>query len=172
MTEQPRVTPMSAEERAAVDPDLIAMAGPKIDDNMFSTLLRHPKLYKRWIPFGHSFMTGTLPFRDRELLILRTLHRCDCAFAWPAHEKISLEGGIEASEIDAVREGPDHPGWSPFDAALVRAADEVIDRHRISDATWAVLAERYDDAQLIELPMAVGHFVMLSGAINSLGIEP
>ena len=38
-------------------------------------------------------------------------------------------------------------------------------------ATWAALAGRYDDRQLIEVPMLVGHYHMLAFTLNSLGIQ-
>lgn len=48
----------------------------------------------------------------------------------------------------------------------------MVDDHRITDAPWAALAARLDEHQLIELPMLVGHYVMLAGVLNSLGVEP
>jgi len=69
-----------------------------------------------------------------------------------------------------VKEGPDADGWDPFDAALVRAADELHDESVISDATWAVLASRYDDKQLIEVPMVVGQYHLVSYSLNSLRV--
>jgi hypothetical protein len=50
--------------------------------------------------------------------------------------------------------------------------DELQDGHCISEATWASLAERYDERQLIELPMLSGHYALLAGALNSFGVQP
>ena len=63
------------------------------------------------------------------------------------------------------------PGWSDFDARLLRAADELHNDAVISDATWAKLAERYDDKQLIEVCMVVGQYHLVSFTLNSLGVE-
>jgi 4-carboxymuconolactone decarboxylase len=41
----------------------------------------------------------------------------------------------------------------------------------ISDATWTALSERYDERQLIELPMLVGHYHMVAFTLNSLGVQ-
>ena len=41
----------------------------------------------------------------------------------------------------------------------------------IGDETWVALAGRYDDAQLIELPMLVGHYHMVAYTLNSLGVQ-
>jgi hypothetical protein len=70
-----------------------------------------------------------------------------------------------------VAAGPDDPGWSAADATLLRAADELHEHARISQATWEALAERYDERGLIEIPMLVGHYHLLAFALNSLGVE-
>ncbi len=85
--------------------------------------------------------------------------------------RISLDGGIDRETIDRVLEGPDADGWSPHEAALLRAADELHDDSRISDDTWRTLAETYDSQQLIEATMVVGHYHMLAFALNSFGVD-
>jgi 4-carboxymuconolactone decarboxylase len=85
--------------------------------------------------------------------------------------RISLAGGIERETIDRVLEGPEAAGWSEHEAALLRAADELHQGSRISDETWAKLAESYDADQLIETTMVIGHYTMIAGALNSLGVE-
>jgi len=53
----------------------------------------------------------------------------------------------------------------------MRAADELHDDSCLTDATWAALAERYGDHQLIEVPMLVGHYHLLAFTLNSLGVQ-
>jgi alkylhydroperoxidase family enzyme len=74
------------------------------------------------------------------------------------------------AEVEAVAAGPDEPGWAPFDATLLRAVDQLHDDGVIDDPTWATLAERYDERQLIEVPMVVGHYHMVAFTLNSLGV--
>jgi alkylhydroperoxidase family enzyme len=140
--------------------------------NIFATLARHPELFKAWMPFGGYLLTaGTLSFRERELLILRTGLNCGSPYEWGQHVRIALAGGIDRATVDRVAAGPDAPGWPPGDAALLRAADELHGAAKISDDTWAVLAESYDERQLIEITMLVGQYHMVAFALNSLGVE-
>jgi hypothetical protein len=39
------------------------------------------------------------------------------------------------------------------------------------DATWDLLARRYDELQLLEVPMVVGHYHMMAFLLNSLNVE-
>ena len=168
--EVPRLAPLTADELSDDQRTLLAAAPPL---NIFATLVRHPGLYRRWAPFGGKLLQGAkLPARDRELVILRVAFRCDAAYEWGQHVGIGRLAGLTDDEIRRVAVGPDATGWSDEDATTLRAVDELTDDHRIGDVTWAALAARYSDEQLIELPMLAGHYAMLAGVLNSCGVQP
>ncbi|GAA3597726.1 hypothetical protein GCM10022419_096290 [Nonomuraea rosea] len=52
----------------------------------------------------------------------------------------------------------------PLRAALLRAADELVAGHRLSDRTWRDLTARYPTGQIIEI-------CLLAGVLNSLGVQ-
>ena len=56
------------------------------------------------------------------------------------------------------------------DRSLLQAADELFERTQISDATWASLAGRFSATELIEIPIIVGQYSMLSMIANGLGV--
>lgn len=172
----PRIAPLPPDERDERVQELLAGVGlgrPNGEPlNIFTTLARHPRLFKRWMQFGGTLlMGGELPARDRELLILRTGWRTKSEYEWGQHVIIGKASGLTDEEIVRVTEGPDADGWSTFDATLLRAADELHDEACISDATWAALSERYDEHQLIEVPMLVGQYHLVGFTLNSLGVE-
>ena len=139
--------------------------------NIFATLVRYPGLYRRWMPFAGKLLAGKLPARDRELLILRSAWRCASSYEWGQHVRLAKQAGISGEEIDRIATGPDAPGWEPFDRTLLTAVDELHDDSCLTDTTWATLASRYDERQMIELPMLVGQYHMLAFALNSLGVQ-
>ena len=85
--------------------------------------------------------------------------------------EILRAAGLTDAEIDWIAEGPTARGWSEFDAALVRAADELHDDAMLSDATWKTFAQRYDTQQLMDLIFTVGQYHTVSMALNSLGVQ-
>ncbi|MEX0800853.1 MAG: carboxymuconolactone decarboxylase family protein [Dehalococcoidia bacterium] len=140
--------------------------------NIYRTLARHPKLLKRWSVFGtHVLYKSTLPARERELLILRTGWLCRSEYEWGQHIIIARGCGIADEEIERVKAGPDAPGWSRDDSALLRAADELRDDAFIGDATWQALSERFDTRQLIDIVFTVGQYHVVSMALNTLGVQ-
>jgi len=177
MSGDPRIPPLPPEEWSGdVKQILDAVPGGVEnrlgDNNVFPTLAQHPELFRAWLRFsGYLLTSGKLPGHDRELLILRTAVNCRSSYEWGQHVRISLAGGIEREVIDRVLDGPEAEGWSPHEAALLRAADELRDGSRISDETWATLAGTFDTEQLIEATLVVGHYQMLAGALNTFGVE-
>jgi 4-carboxymuconolactone decarboxylase len=168
----PRLAPLSVDEQTDEQRDLLSALGGGEALHIFSTLVRHPGLFRRWIGFaGKLLQGGTLPARTRELVILRVALRCGGAYEWGQHVGIARDAGISDEEIRCIVAGPSAPGWTSQDAAVLRAVDELDGEHCISDATWNDLSETLDERQMIELTMLSGHYAMLAGTLNSLGVQ-
>ena len=170
----PRIPPVSDDEIDDEIKELLAGAGPMTGPaaNIFATLVRHPGLFRKWMPYGGKLLGGgKLPARDRELLILRTGWNCQSAYEWGQHVRIGLASDLSEDEIQRIPDGPEAAGWDAFDAVLLRAADELHTDACLTDKTWAALAERYDTKQMIEVPMLVGQYHMVAFALNSLGVQ-
>jgi 4-carboxymuconolactone decarboxylase len=142
------------------------------DNNIFPTFARHKGLFRAWLPFaGFLLGGGVLGARERELLILRTGYNCSSGYEWGQHVRISEGMGLPREEIMRVAAGPGAEDWTAVDAALLRAADELHQHAKVSDDTWARLAERYDERGLLEITMLVGHYHLVAYALNSLEVE-
>ena len=172
----PRVAPLADDE---MDAETRALLGATSGDlrrgpilNIFRTIAHHPKLLKRWLVFGaHVLAKSTLPPRERELAILRIGWRCGSEYEWGQHVAIGRESGLSDDEIRRVAAGPEAPGWSAFDAAILRAVDELHDDSFLSDASWNALTARWSTEQVIDFIFAVGQYTLVSMALNSLGVQ-
>jgi alkylhydroperoxidase family enzyme len=161
-------TEQSDDQRALLE----SVAAPGgFASNIFATLVRNPGLFRHWLPFGGKLLSGKIPARERELVILRTAWLCRSTYEWGQHVLVSRSTGVTDDEIARVRLGPDADAWGDFERVLLRAADELHADACIGEETWAALAARYDDKQLIELPMLVGHYHMVAYTLNSLGVQ-
>src|SRR3954452_4722494 len=130
----PRIAPLAPGEGDAQTTELLAELDGNVGaSNIFTTLVRHPGLFRRWSPFGGKLLSGKLPARDRELLILRTGWRTQAAYEGGQHVRIGLAAGLTEDEIQRIKAGPDADGWDDFDAVLLRAADELHDDACITD---------------------------------------
>lgn len=167
-----RVAPLADDELDEQQADLLrGVLVPGATQNIFRTLVRHPGLFRRWMPFGGKLLNGKLPARERELAILRVGWLCSSEYEWGQHVPIGKRAGLTDEEIARIPGGPQADGWSDLDATILRATDELHEESCISDATWARLTEEYDEKQLIELVMVVGHYHLVSMALNSFGVQ-
>ena len=158
---------MAAEDRANVEKN--AMNGQVF--NIFKVLAHHPQLVKRWTPFaGHILSKQTLPFRDRELLILRIGWLNQAEYEFAQHELIARKGGVSDTDIVLLQDGPKAAGWSEKDSALLQVADDLFDNSVVSDETWATMSKHYSTEQLMDAVFTVGQYNMVSWALNSFGV--
>jgi alkylhydroperoxidase family enzyme len=165
---QPRIQPLGDDE---LDEEFKNILGDE-PLNIFRTLGHHPKLLKRWLVFGnHILAKSSLPPRDREIAILRIGWLCEAGYEWAQHVVIGKNAGLSDAEIERITKGPEADGWSPGEAALLRATDELHDDAFVSDAAWAALAEHYSTEQLMDLVFTVGQYNLVSMALNTFGVQ-
>jgi alkylhydroperoxidase family enzyme len=140
--------------------------------NVLGTLARHPALTRAYHTFnGHVLYASTLSVRQRELVVLRVAAVRRAEYEWAQHVVMAGDAGIDPDEIARIAEGPDAPGWSPIEQAMLRAVDELVGDAMVTDATWTVLAGELDEQQLMDLVFTVGAYDLLAMAFRSFGVE-
>jgi alkylhydroperoxidase family enzyme len=150
---------------------------PRRDDrpkalNALGTLARHPELTRAYHTFnGHVLFGSTLSPRQRELLVLRVAAVRRSDYEWAQHVVLARDAGLEDDDIARIAVGPEASGWSSLDRAMVRAVDELVGDAMISDSTWAALAGKLDEQQLMDLVFTVGAYEVLAMAFRSFGVE-
>lgn len=141
--------------------------------NLFLTLGRHRKLFRRWLWFAAGLMPGgTLPRRETELVILRVAHLRSCKYELDHHESLGRRAGLLDADLARVAEGPEAEGWSSRERALLTAVDRLHHNRDLDDSAWASLRSHLDEREAIELCMLAGHYEMLATAIAALRIQP
>ncbi|MFD0689814.1 carboxymuconolactone decarboxylase family protein [Actinomadura fibrosa] len=143
---------------------------PRGAGNALATLVRHPRLTRKLLPFStYLLMRSTLPARLRELVILRVARLHGCAYEWTEHTKLAADTGLAPDEIEAAGRGE---AADELESAVLRAVGELHEDSCVSDATWAALGARLDERQLMDLVFTAGTYGMLATAFNTFGVEP
>lgn len=173
----PRLSPLppeawSAEQAELIRPMLKNDVVGEVANNLFSTLLRHPKLFKRWSVFAnHILFKSTLPAEARELIILRIAWLCQAEYEWGQHVLIARDYGITDEVIRRVKRGPEDKDWSARESLLLRAVDEVHANCEINADTWSELHQALGDEQILDLIFTVGNYRLLATVMRSTGVE-
>jgi len=112
-----------------------------------------------------------IPAREREIVILRVGWNARSEYEFGQHTIIGLDVGLTGDEILALTRAPDEHEWSDADRDLIALADELAADDRVGDDTWARLATRWSEAELIELLLVAGMYRLVSGFLNSTGVR-
>ena len=140
--------------------------------NALATMLYHPALVGPWLAYNQVLLSDpALGHRARELMVLRVAWRTRSRYEWVQHVQLAPRFGVGREDIEAVAGGTDAAAWTPLERDLVAAVDQLIDRFRVDDETWARLAEHLDERQLVEVAFVVGTYTCLAMLFNSLGLE-
>ncbi|MCP5027328.1 MAG: carboxymuconolactone decarboxylase family protein [Actinomycetia bacterium] len=140
--------------------------------NIFGVFAHHPKLLKRFNLLGGFILNkGLLPVREREIVILRVGWNAQSRYEFGQHTVIGRQCGLSDDEILRLTLPADEGAWSPDDQALVDLCDDLQSDDCVSADTWARLSSRWNDAEMIELVVTAGFYRMVSGFLNSTGVE-
>ncbi|MFT4563839.1 MAG: 4-carboxymuconolactone decarboxylase [Gammaproteobacteria bacterium] len=170
----PRIKPLEESQWNDAQREILApIKGNQPFYNVMGTLSRHVDAAQKFQVWAYHIMgeTSTLSPRERELLILRVGWLCEAEYEWGQHVIFGRQAGLSDDEIARIKLGPDAPGWTPFESALLLATDELHNDSCISDSTWAALASQYSDQQMMDLIFTVGQYHTVSMALNSLGVQ-
>jgi alkylhydroperoxidase family enzyme len=160
---------------AALSPDQFtdeqrALVGDWHHLNFSRVLVQHPDMYRVFLPFLDKVIRGTnLSPRDREILCIRTLALGGDVYEGHHHVTIARKAGLTEAEIEAAKTGG--AGLSQFDQCLMRASEELVREQWVRDETWACLAERYSQEQLMEAVFLVGCYSIMAMITRSFGME-
>lgn len=166
---EPRIAPVPL---ADWEESITRLAGPGEPFNIFKTLANHPDLMRRWTVFAnHVLSKSTLPARERELVILRIGWLCQSEYEFGQHTRIGLDCGLSMDEITAITRDIADGDWSDADRDLLQATDELHDDAYITDETWARLASRWNEQQLMDIVFAIGQYNLVSMVLNTLGVQ-
>jgi alkylhydroperoxidase family enzyme len=169
----PRIAPL-----VELTPELQEIMGGGINApdgtplNIFGTIAHHPKLLKRFMTFAGLFLNkGLLPAREREIVILRVGWNCQSVYEFGQHTVIGQRVGLSLTEIEALTKMTSEYQWSDRDATLIAMSDDLCNDNCVSEATWKKLAADWKEDELIELVMVAGTYRLVSGFLNTMGVE-
>jgi alkylhydroperoxidase family enzyme len=135
------------------------------------TFARYPKLAAARTGSNYVNQGSKLEPRYRELLILRTGWDAQSEYEWAQHVGRVGRAREMGLPIERIAAGPDAPGWDPFEATLLRAADELYRDSVVSDATWKAMAARFDTTMMLNALITAANYRMVSMALNAFGVQ-
>jgi 4-carboxymuconolactone decarboxylase len=140
-----------------------SMQGP------YNVLMRSPALGNLAQQFGeHTRFNSSLPLALNELVILLVACMWTSQFVWWAHKSIALDAGLDAALVDAIAAGsqPNLQALPANLAAVYCFAQELLEKKRVSDATYAALVAQYGERGVVDVMGTISYYTLVSMCLN------
>jgi 4-carboxymuconolactone decarboxylase len=142
--------------------------------NIFRLLAHADSAFVPWLRWGGVLLSDLeLDPALRELAILRVARLTPGAeYEWVQHAPIATAVGATDEQVAAL-ERDDATGecFSATERAALRFTEEVVMNSRVSDDTFAAIAEQLPPRQIVELLMVIGNYMLVGRVMASLEID-
>ena len=167
----PVIAPCEPPYGAGVTDDLATLMPPGAPPiALFRVLAHNPRILSRFRA-GRLLDAGALSARERELLILRVCHRCDCDYEWSVHVAgFADAAGLAEADLHATLQPTAEAPLSSHERLMLAAADELVDARKLTPATSAALRHSLVPAEIVELIALVGRYVWVSMIANTAAL--
>ena len=134
----------------------------------FLPLLRSPVLLDRVAKVGEYLrFDSVLDVRIRELATCAAARHVGNQFEWHMHAPLAAKAGVDASALDALRQGARPTvGLAEDEALALDFTLELLHTHGSSELTYGRALQRFGEQGVVELTALVGYFVMVSWLMN------
>ena len=130
-----------------------------------------PQTLETFIVFYKALMKGRLDPKLRELAYIKASLVNDCAYCANAHKSVAQRIGVTEEQIQQINTFATSDLFSPVERAVMAAADEILSRNLVEDATFAALQKHLSDAEILELFVVIGLWRMHGLIVRALHLE-
>jgi len=134
--------------------------------------MHSPDLMDKVSPLSNYFRFDCgLPVKLREFGILVTARYWDAQYSWNAHVEKARAAGIPDDVIQdlAAKKKPNFK--ADDERVFYNFAMEVLEKHFVSEKTFAEAKKIFGDRALVDLIGAVGYFSMLQICLNAAEVD-
>src|ERR687885_1018709 len=138
----------------------------------FTMFLHSPELAGRVAHLGaYVRFEGSLDMRARVLAAMTVAREFEALYVWGAQTGGARRQGVPESTITAIRERHTR-GVPPEDAQVIEFTRQLLQKHRVDDATFKAIQARFGNDGLIQLTGAIGYYALLAMTVNACELEP
>jgi 4-carboxymuconolactone decarboxylase len=138
----------------------------------YGVLMHSPDLAARVAHTGSYVRYNLdLPEALRETIIIATAREIKSQYEFFAHARLARQAGLSEDTIQAIAQGTAPQGLSGDEAILVRYVQELLRHHKISDATFNAVRDRFGMRETLEITALVGHYLLVGQILAAFEVE-
>lgn len=140
---------------------------------VFTILGRTGTTFWGWLLYSAALMPGgKLSRYHTELVILTVAELRQCAYEWHHHVRLGRKAGVTSAQLRRIQDRRFDTEWTPTEAALLAAVNQLVTERQISQHHWDELAGFFTHRQLIELLLVTSHYDGLATTLLALQVNP
>jgi 4-carboxymuconolactone decarboxylase len=138
----------------------------------YGVLLHSPDLAARVAHTGTYVRYNLdLPEALRETIILATAREIKSQYEFFAHARLARQAGLSEDTIHAIAHGAAPQGLSGDEEMVVRYVQELLRHHKISDATFNAVRDRFGMRKTLEITALVGHYLLVGQILAAFEVD-
>ena len=150
----------------------------KIEDNgarilnLYKVVANSPKVLLNFIRLGNSVVGRMeLPSRLREIVTLRVAKLTGSEYEWAQHAPVALEVGVSQKQLDSLSDWKSSSEFNNKERAVLQYTDEVAQNVTVTDQTFNMLKNFFNEQTIVELTITIGYYGMLARLLVPLQVE-
>jgi alkylhydroperoxidase family enzyme len=148
------------------------LLGKNRNANIFRMMAHSPSYLEQYCRLGGAIRhKGELDPIVRELAITRTGILCEAPYEIVAHKRIGKNVGVTDEQNEALENWEAAACFNDVQRAALAFTDEIVRRHKPTDATFNAIASKLTPAALVELQLSVGFYIMTSKFLETFAID-
>ena len=138
----------------------------------YGVLLHSPQLAARVAHTG-TFVRFDfdVPEGLKELVIITTAREITSQYEFAAHARLARAAGVTEETISAVAKGTAPEGLSGDEEILVRYTKELVANHKIRDATFNAVQDRFGVENTVNFTGLIGHYLLVGQILLAFDVE-
>ena len=138
----------------------------------YGILLQSPDLASRVAHTG-TFVRFELDLPEslKETIIITTAREIDSQYEFYAHARLAREAGTSEDTIQAIANRTAPAGLSGDEEMVVRYTQELLRNHKISDATFNAVRDRFGIQKTVEITALIGHYLLVGQILAAFDVE-
>ena len=139
---------------------------------LYGVLLYSPKLAARVADTGsYVRFEGDMSNALKEVIILATAREIKAQYEFTAHARLAREAKVSEDTIRAIAQGTAPQGLSGDEEIVVRYTQELLRDHKISDATFNAVKDRFGVQGTVDLTGLIGHYLLVGQFLAAFDVE-
>jgi len=138
----------------------------------YGVLLQSPDLAARVAHTG-TFVRFELDLPEslKETIIITTAREIENQYEFAAHAQLARQAGTSEDTIQAIAQGTAPQGLSGDEDMVVRYTQELLRQHKISDATFNAVRDRFGIQKTVEITALIGHYLLVGQILAAFEVE-